>query len=152
MTNKINIIAQRYCRNQIFVVAWKIRIRIHRNYCFTNIFWRARVCWPLLVFLRDVWILTRRAAVASSRATNLFTISHNCSTNYYGSGPWKPKIYGSYRYGSWKPRTLVICMRTVGSRPGWECSSGRRDRALPSAVPPCFHIPTAFSPENTILF
>jgi hypothetical protein len=42
-------------------------------------FWRARVCWPLLayvvhfVFLRDVWIRTQRAAVASRRATNLPT-------------------------------------------------------------------------------
>ncbi len=40
-----------------------------------------RVCWPLLwllfvshfVFLRDIWIRTQRAAVASRRATNLAT-------------------------------------------------------------------------------
>jgi hypothetical protein len=42
----------------------------HAKNNFLCFFWRARVCWPLLrpVFLRDVWIRTQRAAVASRRA------------------------------------------------------------------------------------
>jgi hypothetical protein len=48
-------------------------------FVFLYIFWRAGVCWPLFayvahfVFLRDAWIRTQRAAVASSSATNLAT-------------------------------------------------------------------------------
>jgi hypothetical protein len=45
----------------------------HRIDDFLYIFWRAKVCWPLLclcrayfVFLRENWIRTQRAGVASS--------------------------------------------------------------------------------------
>jgi hypothetical protein len=56
---------------------------------FKNIFWRARVCWPLrclcrpFVFLGDVWIRTQRAAVASRLATTYINPSRKlCHPNF----------------------------------------------------------------------
>ncbi len=49
-------------------------------YFYLLFFWRVRVCWPTPyayvahdIFLRDVWIRTQRAAVASRGCTNLAT-------------------------------------------------------------------------------
>ncbi len=54
----------------------------------TYIYWRARMCLPLLcclcrpfLFLRYVWIRTQRAAVASRRTTNLATHLPLLATN-----------------------------------------------------------------------
>jgi hypothetical protein len=55
---------------------------------FCILFWRATVRWPplclcrpIFLFLRDVWIRTKTAAVASRRATNLATNLPNLSTH-----------------------------------------------------------------------
>jgi hypothetical protein len=56
----------------------------HARDSFFHIFWRARVYWPLLCLcsaLRDIWIRTQRAAVASRRATNLATHLHTIQRN-----------------------------------------------------------------------
>ncbi len=55
---------------------------------FIYIFWRARVCWPLLCccrpFFRDVWIRTQRAAIESRRAANFPTHPHlSCIFYFY---------------------------------------------------------------------
>jgi hypothetical protein len=54
-----------------------IRDLSYTVFCISNIFFGGLECpllmSPLFLFLRDVWIRTQRAAVASRRATNLAT-------------------------------------------------------------------------------
>jgi hypothetical protein len=57
----------------------KLTLKSYNNYLFCIFFGRARVYPPLFdyvahfIFVRDVWIRSQRAAIASRRATNLAT-------------------------------------------------------------------------------
>ncbi len=68
-----------YARHNLCLVVCLTDFYTINMFLILFIFWRARVCFPLLclvthfVFFRDVWIRTQRAAVAISRVSNLAT-------------------------------------------------------------------------------
>jgi hypothetical protein len=115
---------------------------------FVYIFWRA-TSWPLkfayvahFVFMRDVWIRTQRAAVASRRATNLS--AHLPILARVRAMAWLTGLVQGTLFGNW-----LLCLFSC-TFPAPLVTRGLKAALLPPTPWVCPNLPFLFSSSGPL--